>query len=451
MIRQSSSRNQRSKGVRVKHILQIFMLLAVCFWLIYQVKHSHDKRKHFEENDAELSEKLPKFDEGLKLGRKDLLPRDEELSTNHEKIDDEEVEDEETKGDESIDETQEELERKRKEEGSSDIEALLEGTGHGEEEDAGGRVGDDDVDEQDKGEGEADRDGGEDVEKDEDNEIEEKDNEEDEHLPENDSSSDDQDHDTSGRNTHETREENYKADDASSAVAHVVQAVLTKHPEQINVNAEEEVQEHSESSNATDVGKELHWNATNVLENSDEATPPRLEDVPIKNDTNEASSATVDSTLQSEVETTPEQNNSTKGLTDDNSFNTNLSSDTNATTEHRPISTSNTTDANVEEHDDNSNSTLNQDFSAPDLVINSNMTISTNQTESFTADENSDVIEEKTYSEEDSILSSLNDDETLRDPLISEEEDKQRDSLFDLDTLPEIRTEGTDSDDAATE
>ncbi|KAH1164495.1 hypothetical protein AAZX31_01G226200 [Glycine max] len=56
MIKQSSSRNNRSKGIKVKHVLQIILLLGVCFWLIYQVKHSHDKKKEFHENDAKVHE-----------------------------------------------------------------------------------------------------------------------------------------------------------------------------------------------------------------------------------------------------------------------------------------------------------------------------------------------------------------------------------------------------------
>ncbi|KAH6813461.1 hypothetical protein C2S51_022479 [Perilla frutescens var. frutescens] len=47
MYRQYSSRIQRNRGIKVKHALRICLLVAVCFWLIYQAKHSH------EESDAE--------------------------------------------------------------------------------------------------------------------------------------------------------------------------------------------------------------------------------------------------------------------------------------------------------------------------------------------------------------------------------------------------------------
>uniref|UniRef100_A0A7N0SV91 Uncharacterized protein n=1 Tax=Kalanchoe fedtschenkoi TaxID=63787 RepID=A0A7N0SV91_KALFE len=448
MLRQSSSRNQRSKSVRGKHILQVCMLLAVCFWLIYQVKHSHDKRKHFEESDSELPEKLPKFEEGLKLGRKDLHPRDEEQSTNHEKIDEEEVEDEEASTlDETKNETQEELERKRKEEGSADIEALLEGTVRGEEEETGGGGGDDEIDEQDHDKGEGDGEANEDeniveedkvVEKDEENENEE--NNEEEHQLE-----DGQDHDRNGRNTHEAREEHYKGDDASSAVVHATQNTL---------NGELDVQEHGDSLNETEVGKERSLNATNLVEKGDEVTSPELEDVPNKIDTNEASSETVDSTLQhgagQVLEMTPDVTNSPRGLSDDKSSNITVVQNFTLSGINRTEYNPTTSDSNMEQ-DEITNSTMNRDFSAADLVGGSNQTTSSNLKESQTTDENEDLIEYKADSEGDSILSSLNDDETLRDPLISEVEDKRRESLIDLDTLPEIRTEGTDSDDAAAE
>ncbi|PQQ10628.1 uncharacterized protein Pyn_18914 [Prunus yedoensis var. nudiflora] len=43
MNSQSTCRNQRPKGLKVKPVFQIALLLAVCFWLLYQMKCSHDK------------------------------------------------------------------------------------------------------------------------------------------------------------------------------------------------------------------------------------------------------------------------------------------------------------------------------------------------------------------------------------------------------------------------
>ncbi|OIW12842.1 hypothetical protein TanjilG_24775 [Lupinus angustifolius] len=100
MIKRLPSRNQRSKGIKVKHVIQIILLLGVCLWLIYQVKHNHDKKKEFDENDAKLSVRT-QTDEVLKLGTKDLhLVKDEvNRKGKHEEEEDEEnvVEDEENK------------------------------------------------------------------------------------------------------------------------------------------------------------------------------------------------------------------------------------------------------------------------------------------------------------------------------------------------------------------
>ena len=92
MIKRSPSRNNRSKGIKVKHVLQIILLLGVCFWLIYQVKHSHDKKKEFEENDAKVSVGTQTAYQTLKLGRKDLHPGKDEVNQN-EKHEEEEEDD----------------------------------------------------------------------------------------------------------------------------------------------------------------------------------------------------------------------------------------------------------------------------------------------------------------------------------------------------------------------
>ncbi|PKU82502.1 nuclear polyadenylated RNA-binding protein 3-like [Dendrobium catenatum] len=75
MMRQSSSRNQRYKGgFRFRHFLQICLLLAICIWLVYQVKHSHDKKRAFVER-KEVEDQAFSF----RFGRKDLpsVKRDE--------------------------------------------------------------------------------------------------------------------------------------------------------------------------------------------------------------------------------------------------------------------------------------------------------------------------------------------------------------------------------------
>ncbi|KAF8407092.1 hypothetical protein HHK36_006217 [Tetracentron sinense] len=67
MSYQSNGRNQRPKGFKVKWALQFALLLAVCIWLLYQIRHSHDKRKDY---GGSVQNKLHDKDGILILGRK---------------------------------------------------------------------------------------------------------------------------------------------------------------------------------------------------------------------------------------------------------------------------------------------------------------------------------------------------------------------------------------------
>lgn len=223
----SPSRNARSKGFKVKHVLQICLLLAVCFWLIYQVKHSHDKKKEFDANDVKVSSNTQAGNEVVKFGRKDLHPRiDEPKSEKHGEEENEEeeeaggAEEEESKHDEEPEEEEtKHFEEQEEEESKVD-----------EREDEGRGDGDDEIDEndQDRAEGESDH---EEEMLDEEKEREEEGDEkesgekesEEKEVSENEKEMDDQDRDDGSRNAHEAREEQYKADDASSAVAHDTQ------------------------------------------------------------------------------------------------------------------------------------------------------------------------------------------------------------------------------------
>ncbi|OEL22670.1 hypothetical protein BAE44_0016312 [Dichanthelium oligosanthes] len=92
MLRQSSSRNHRSKGLKLKKALQITLLILVSVWLIYQVKHSYEKKAAYSEDEVNDLHKDDK-DQGevIKLGRKDLPPKMEaDSSTLDEKVEDEE-------------------------------------------------------------------------------------------------------------------------------------------------------------------------------------------------------------------------------------------------------------------------------------------------------------------------------------------------------------------------
>ncbi|KAK9907221.1 hypothetical protein M0R45_001134 [Rubus argutus] len=71
MFKLSPRRNPRSKGFKVKHVLQICLLAGVCIWLVYQVKQSQVKK-------AQLAASIKDGDGIVKLGRKDLNPLREE-------------------------------------------------------------------------------------------------------------------------------------------------------------------------------------------------------------------------------------------------------------------------------------------------------------------------------------------------------------------------------------
>lgn len=73
MLKQSPNRNQRTKGFKVKQGFKIFTLIAVGIWLLYQLKHSHDK-KSYEESSAKVFENLKAGPEAKKLGRKGFQP-----------------------------------------------------------------------------------------------------------------------------------------------------------------------------------------------------------------------------------------------------------------------------------------------------------------------------------------------------------------------------------------
>ncbi|KAF5444266.1 hypothetical protein F2P56_036754 [Juglans regia] len=234
MIKRSPSRNHRSKGIKVKHVLQICLLLGVCFWLIYQVKHSHDKKKEFDEKDAKLSVKTQSGTELLKLGRKDIHPHLEEVPEIEKHVEEEEEEtggeEEENKHDE---EEQEEEENKHEEKEQDEEENKHEVEDQEEEENKSEEIergaGDDEMDEndQEKLDGDADHDEellDEEKEGEEENKESER-NESDNKASQLETSLEDQDHD--GGN-HEAREEHYKGDDASSAVTHDAQTIISE-------------------------------------------------------------------------------------------------------------------------------------------------------------------------------------------------------------------------------
>ncbi|KAL2340074.1 hypothetical protein Fmac_008014 [Flemingia macrophylla] len=67
-------RNQRTKGFNVKQGFKIFTLIIVGIWLLYQLKHSLDK-KWYDESSAKILQNLKVGPENKILGRKELHPR----------------------------------------------------------------------------------------------------------------------------------------------------------------------------------------------------------------------------------------------------------------------------------------------------------------------------------------------------------------------------------------
>ncbi|KAK7308134.1 hypothetical protein VNO77_41731 [Canavalia gladiata] len=215
MIKRSPSRNHRSRGIKVKHVLQIILLLGVCFWLIYQVKHSHDKKKEFDENDAKVSVRT----QTPKLGRKDLHPGKDDVNQNEKHEEEEE--------DENIVEDEDKHEHnEHEEEGSLHESEDKEENKHGmrEEEDEDENKSDEMDDERGGGDDEIDENDQEQsvVDTDHDEELDEEKEKEEEHDEKEDENSEDDEKDGSVKkhNSHEAREEHYKGDDASSAVTH---------------------------------------------------------------------------------------------------------------------------------------------------------------------------------------------------------------------------------------
>ncbi|KAF5733240.1 hypothetical protein HS088_TW17G00782 [Tripterygium wilfordii] len=295
MLKRSPSRTQRSKGVKVKRVLQILLLLGVCFWLIYQIKHSRDKKKEYDEKESKVSVRTQTDVENFKLGRKDL-PR--EGVTRSEKPDEEE--EEETRGDdEEMKHAEEGQEENKHEEDDQEEENKREELEHEEQntheedeqeeldnkglasEDEGNGGGDDEIDERDQEkirETEHDDEFVDDEKEREDGADEEgggREGEDKEGDMENENSSDDQDLDGGNLNTHEAREEHYKADDASSAVSHDTQTMGSDSQKGIlevqAQNSEREVLQQENQSNNTVKDTEVHENSGLTLGEGDKA------------------------------------------------------------------------------------------------------------------------------------------------------------------------------------
>lgn len=469
MVKQSPSRNHRSKGIKVKHVLQICVLLAICFWLIYQVKHSHDNKKAYDE-DAKMSTQVS--DEVFILGRKDLQPRLDETTLKNDKLDEEVEEEEETRGEE---------------EGNKNEEEEQEEDNKNEEKEDETKGGDDEIDEgdQEKSEMEVER---EDFFIDEQKEREEGDEKEAEQKDledveggRNRNMSSLEEHEGDGgssRNTHEAREENYRADDASSAVTHETQTETGM--DNSNENTERKVVEvESDKSNliigvqSEKVEEGENGTSTHVTTKEDRGSETGL-------DKSEGTSLS-NSTVTAESNNLPElSNNSTEGSLKSNNLLLQNG------TEIKPDGTESQNATITLGKENDSNAASNNDQSNPNLVIPSNTgnadaavtgefsNSSTNTTEiaspekvatsnssvqgeahsvSLTTEENADATRNEksetsngTNKNSDSSESG-NANVVQHDPIDSsvplEEKDVQSDGIF-----PEIRTEGSNNGDA---
>ncbi|XP_016539394.2 protein starmaker [Capsicum annuum] len=329
MYKQSPGRNHRSKGIKVKNVLQICLLLAVCFWLIYQVKHSHDKKREFDEDDTKSSTKTESSNELLRLGRKDL-PRIEELDTvngtHKEEPEDEteeeeegnkhEGEDQEEKNDEhredEVDDHDQEKNDEHRENGEEEVDDHDEEKNDEHSEDGEDEVNDndqekkndepreDEVDEHDQEKSDVELDQqenivDEDTEKGEDNEkeTEERDAEVNEEH-----SLEDHDHDEDSSSSHEAREEHYKADDASSAVTHDTVVTTTENESgKLEQEAEHAVEAKSEVDVNNIMQHSADQNTTVALKVEDgkadgEDSPPNITNSGEKHDDPISSTAT---------------------------------------------------------------------------------------------------------------------------------------------------------------
>ncbi|XP_052194555.1 uncharacterized protein LOC127802657 [Diospyros lotus] len=491
MFKQSPSRNHRSKGIKVKHVLQICVLIAVCFWLIYQVKHSRDKKRAFDENDANISLRKYGHSENSKIGRKELIPRVEEATMKNEKGIEKESE-EENRGDEE----EEEEEEKNKNEDEEDDSKT-------EEKQDEGRRGDDEIEEHDQEksvlEVEHEEDLIDDTEKEE---VDEKEDEDKEDQNENDSSLEDHDNEGGNEKAHEAREEQYRADDASSAVVHQAEAISTETESESGENSNDntkmnvveednearDTQVHAGSQNTTDLkvekddqaGNGISVNTTETQDKVDEnhkILSSLSENSSIVNSTmtteannqaeagsnsTESSLETNNLSLQNQTETEPDaaaaQNATTRVTTSEGSLQAMAlvpenKSDT-ATNDNQ--SDSSITSSNTE------NTVLRGELSNSSTTNSSSgvegQSGSSTDAKNMDASQNSDKSETRIGT--DGTDESFNSSETgngevaNHDPVDSYDSSVQLEETHvrtDLDTLPEITTEASNHGDGAAE
>ncbi|GAB2219384.1 hypothetical protein Droror1_Dr00007019 [Drosera rotundifolia] len=444
MYKQSPSRNYRSKGIKVKHVLQICLLLAVCFWLLYQVKRSHEKKREFDEKEAKLVADMERAGEIMKFGRKDLSRLDN--AAKHEKLveDNEENEGEEDEG--KPEEEEQDPEETKVDDREEDEDDLLRG-------------GSNDVDEHDleKTEAEAEAERDEefmDEEKEREEAIDEKAEEATNEAKGNssiESAVEEQDHDGASQSN---REELYKADDASSEVAHDTH---TSNPDRSDTSGtleqtdEGKASEEGTPSNATAAEEQNHKTAnwTKLETGSHPKSTILMESNDLAEDQNKtiaASSETTSAMLINGTEATSNTSSrqnliaETQVIGDDTLFvsGKNLSGTAN-TTEH--------VNAGGDELLSSSNNT----------TIEAKTTAGTLTTDG--SEEGDAEIHEKsktdvTNGSSESQPANENAEAGLQDPIDASDSsitDEDKEARMDLSTLPDIRDNVGNTDEAAEE
>ncbi|XP_043711427.1 dentin sialophosphoprotein-like isoform X4 [Telopea speciosissima] len=446
MFRQSPSRNQRSKGFKVKHVVQICLLVAVCIWLLYQAKHSHDKKKEFE-SIAKISENVVSGEDIIKLGRKDLHPREEESTSETHRQNDEEETEEENKA--------EEVEKNKPEE----------------TEEEGRRGGDDEIDEHDRVRAKEETEHPEDSIDEEEKEREERENEK-EGLHDNTGSSEDQDHDRD-RTTQEAREEHYKGDDASSAVVRDTQEIENGYSGGSNVEEQVESAENkSEQENKSQSIGEVNADQKGTEETLAESKHGSTSNPTITTESNNQKEVNDNSTADDAKTPILSLQSGTETITDPNEHQ-NASQASGSPTEG-----DNNLQTAVLEQTENPNATDRVEKSATSGVPNeassnsgsvvsevqaveSNVTAgaedgSASSTTSETAES---VQSEKSETEENSdgsTSSTTNENSNAAEHDATDSSDESilqevKEARTDLGTLPETETEGTNHDDVTTE
>lgn len=515
MLKKPPSRNQRAKGIRVKHILQIAVLLGVCFWLVYQLKHSHDKKAALAEKDAKTSIGTQTESELLKLGRKDLPHKEVTTNVKQEEEEEEEAVGEEEEKHEVEDEKHEEEEEREEEDPKHEVEEIEEeGQNHEAEEqdelenknedaeDEGKGAGDDEVDENDLERKEGGVDHNEDPvdeEKEREDEGDEKDgdrieNEEREDRAENENSSDDQDNEGGDKNAHEAREEHYKGDDASSAVTHDTQVISTEtgkvSSESSNETSETSEEVDGNQHNLRLVDGRMAENATLSVAASEEKlegsssnpVASSLLDANVKIQSSDLPEADNNSTIVSteasnnvpEVNqaTTSYQPNGTETVSE-SAHSQNATVDgmttregvtgqtlvveqTNGTVSGNDQSDSDSTvlrsDGTAEGEDSSRSSTIKE---TTDSTKNEGATKNVeSKNENATKNEESNGSSESGQTDESSESTNGTEDAVQHDPIDSSDSrisEDEKEARTDLDTLPEIQTVGDENGEAAAE